>query len=143
MEHGLGQSSFHLARESQNMLPHKATETVMEDMCDGGKLTGRDQGMLRRYVRDLREVVRENFRVLRPSGKAVYVVGNCNLGGTFIENSKCLTDLAIEVGFSIRSSRKRPLPENRRYLPPPEVRSSGKALRKRMREEVILTFVKA
>ncbi len=34
-----------------------------------------------------------------------------------------------EVGFSIRS-RKRLLPENRRYLP------------KRMREEVILTLVK-
>ena len=98
--------------------------------------------MLRRYVRDLREVVRENFRVLRPGGKAVYVVCNCNLRVTFIENSKCVTDLAVEAGFSVRSSRKRPLPENRRYLPPPETRSSGKALRKRMREEVILTLVK-
>jgi SAM-dependent methyltransferase len=114
----------------------------MQNMCDGGELTGRNHGMLRRYVRDLREVVRENFRVLRPGGKAVYVVGNCNLRDTFIENSKCVTDLAVEVGFSIRSSRKRPLPENRRYLPPPATRSSGRELRKRMREEVILTLVK-
>ena len=120
----------------------KPTETVMQDMCEGGELTGRNHGMLRRYVRDLREVVRENFRVLRPGGKAVYVVGNCNLRDTFIENSKCVTDLAAEAGFSVRSSRKRPLPENRRYLPPPSMRSSGKALRKRMREEVILTLVK-
>jgi hypothetical protein len=64
------------------------------------------------------------------------------LRDTYIENSKCVTDLAVEVGFSVRSSRKRPLPENRRYLPPPATRSSGKALRKRMREEVILTLVK-
>lgn len=120
----------------------KATETVMQDMCDGGELVGRNHGMLRRYVRDLREVVRENFRVLRPGGKAVYVVGNCNLRETFIENSKCVTDLAVEAGFVVHSSRKRPLPENRRYLPPPATRSSGKALRKRMREEVILTLVK-
>jgi SAM-dependent methyltransferase len=120
----------------------KPTETVMQDMCEGDELTGRNHGMLRRYVRDLREVVRENFRVLRPGGKAIYVVGNCNLRDTFIKNSKCVTDLAVEVGFSVRSSRKRPLPENRRYLPPPSMRSSGKALRKRMREEVILTLVK-
>jgi SAM-dependent methyltransferase len=120
----------------------KSTETVMQDMCEGDELTGRNHGMLRRYVRDLREVVRENFRVLRPGGKAVYVVGNCNLRNTFIENSKCVTDLAVEVGFSVRPSRRRPLPENRRYLPPPATRSSGKALRKRMREEVILTLVK-
>jgi SAM-dependent methyltransferase len=120
----------------------KSTETVMQDMCEGDELTGRNHGMLRRYVRDLREVVRENFRVLRPGGKAVYVVGNCNLRDTFIENSKCVTDLAVEAGFSVRPSRRRPLPENRRYLPPPATRSSGNALRKRMREEVILTLVK-
>jgi DNA modification methylase len=120
----------------------KATENVMERMCGGGELEGRNRGILRRYVQDLRKVVDENFRVLRPGGTTVYVIGNCNLRDTFIQNSRCISDLAIEAGFSIRSSRRRPLPENRRHLPPPETRSSGKALRKRMREEVILTFVK-
>jgi tRNA G10 N-methylase Trm11 len=120
----------------------KATEKVMERMCEGGELEGRSGGMLRRYVQDLRKVMCESFRVLRPGGKAVYVVGNCNLRDTFIENSRCVSDLATEAGFSIRGSRKRPLPENRRYLPPPDTHSSGKALRKRMREEVILTLVK-
>jgi SAM-dependent methyltransferase len=120
----------------------EATETIMREMCDGNELTSRSQGMLRRYVRDLREVVSESFRVLRPGGKAIYVMGNCNLRDTFIENSKCLTILAKESGFIVCSSRKRPLAENRRYLPPPGKRGSGHALRKRMREEVILTLVK-
>ena len=120
----------------------ESTETIMQNMCEGDELQGRSHGMLRRYVRDLRKVVSENFRVLRPGGKAVYVVGNCNLRDTFVENSRCVRDLAIEAGFIVRSTRKRPLPENRRYLPPPETRSSGRALRKRMREEVILTLVK-
>jgi len=120
----------------------KPTEIIMQDMCEGNELTGRNQGMLRRYVRDLREVVLENYRVLRPGGKAVYVVGNCNLRDTFIENSKCVTSLATEAGFLVRSTRKRPLPQNRRYLPPPGKRGSGAALHKRMREEVILTLVK-
>jgi hypothetical protein len=85
---------------------------------------------------------------MRPARILIYgltpfcVIGNCNLRDTFIQNSRCISDLAIEAGFSIRSSRRRPLPENRRHLPPPETRSSGKALRKRMREEVILTLFK-
>lgn len=120
----------------------KGTESVMQKMCDGDELAGRNSGMLRRYVRDLRKVVRENFRVLRPGGKAVYVVGNCNLRDTFIENSKAVTALAGEAGFVVRSMRKRPLPQNRRYLPPPGKRGAGPALHKRMREEVILTLLK-
>jgi SAM-dependent methyltransferase len=119
----------------------KATEDIMQQMCDG-ELQGRNHGMLRRYVRDLRKCVSENFRVLRPGGKAVYVVGNCNLRDTFVENSECVSALATEVGFTVRPARRRPLPQNRRYLPPPGKRGAGAALHKRMREEVILTLVK-
>lgn len=119
----------------------RATEEIMERMCDG-ELQNRHRGMLRRYVRDLRKCVSENFRVLRPGGKAVYVVGNCNLRDTFVENSECVIDLATEAGFTIRPARRRPLPQNRRYLPPPGKRGAGAALHKRMREEVILTLVK-
>lgn len=120
----------------------KATEVVMQNMCDGDELEGRNAGMVRRYIRDLRQVIQQNFRMLRSGGKAVYVVGNCNLRNTFIENSTCVTDLAREVGFEVHSMRKRPLPQNRRYLPPPGKRGAGAALHKRMREEVILTLTK-
>lgn len=120
----------------------KDTEAVMHEMCEGKELEGRSKGMLRRYVRDLRGVLRESLRVLRPGGKAIYVIGNCNLRDTFIENSKAVTTLAEKAGFTVRSTRKRPLPENRRYLPPPEKRGAGPALRKRMREEIILTLAK-
>jgi SAM-dependent methyltransferase len=119
----------------------RATEQIMEQMCEG-ELESRNHGMLRRYVRDLRKCVQENFRVLRPGCKAVYVVGDCNLRDTFVENSKCVSALATEAGFAVRSVRRRPLPQNRRYLPPPGKRGAGAALHKRMREEVILTLVK-
>ncbi len=119
----------------------KATENIIEQMCDG-HLQNRSRGMLRRYVRDLRRCVCENYRVLRPGGKAVYVIGNCNLRDTFVENSECVIALAAEAGFTVRPARRRPLPQNRRYLPPPGKRGAGAALHKRMREEVILTLVK-
>ena len=119
-----------------------ATETTMEAMCELTKLSSRDAGMLRRYVRDVHALLKEIHRVLRCAGKAVVVVGNCNLHQTFVENSRGIEVIAAQVGLNLQKLRKRPLPENRRYLPPPGASGSGKALRKRMREEVILTLHK-
>jgi hypothetical protein len=76
------------------------------------------------------------------NGKAIFVVGNSTLHGNFIRNSDGIKFLAEQIGFETVSSRRRPLPENRRYLPPPESSGAGNQLEKRMREEVILTFLK-
>lgn len=119
------------------------TEKVMARMCSGEPLARHHQGMLRQYVRDLWLLLKECHRVLTATGKGVFVVGDCNLKRTFIANSTAIELVGNEVGFRIEASRRRPLPENRRYLPPPETESSGAALQKRMREEVILTLRKA
>jgi len=119
------------------------TESVMARMCSGEPLESRHLGMLRQYVRDLRLLLKECHRVLANDGKGVFVVGDCNLRKTLVANSTAIELVGGEVGFRIEASRRRPLPENRRYLPPPETKSSGAALQKRMREEVILTLRKA
>ncbi|HEY2712872.1 MAG TPA: hypothetical protein VGI60_10185 [Chthoniobacterales bacterium] len=119
-----------------------AVGQVMEKMCAGELLDARHRGMLRRYVRDLQALLSECHRVLRGEGNAVLVCGDCTLRETFIANSTAVKLLGTAVGFQLISSRRRALPENRRYLPPPESRSAGIALRKRMREEVILTLKK-
>lgn len=121
----------------------QATEVVMTRMCSGEPLESRHTGMLRQYVRDLRLLLKECHRVLAADGKGVFVVGDCNVRKTFVANSTAIELVGGEVGFRIEASRRRPLPENRRYLPPPETKSSGAALQKRMREEVILTLRKA
>lgn len=120
-----------------------ATERIMQMMCPVKNLSKRNAGMLRGYVRDMRAVLSETKRVLRPGKKAVFVVGNCNLSETFVQNSKCIEGLAGELGMKVSKIRSRLLPENRRYLPPPGSLSAGKALKKRMREEVILTLLKS
>lgn len=118
------------------------TERIMRMMCRVDNLSSRHAGMLRRYVRDMRAVLAETKRVLRPGSKAVFVVGNCSLRSVFIRNSKGIECLARELGMVVRNIRSRPLPENRRYLPPPRSQSAGAALKKRMRTEVILTLLK-
>ena len=119
-----------------------STNAAMKSMCSGAELSIRNAGILRQYVQDTKGILSEIHRVLRPNGKAVIVVGNCNIRETFIENSKGIEVVARQIGLTVKKIRKRSLPENRRYLPPPNVIGAGKALQKRMREEVILTLLK-
>lgn len=119
-----------------------ATERIVHMMCPADDLPERHAGMLRGYVRDMRAVLSEVKRVLRSGGRAVLVIGNCNVREIFVQNSTCIEAISAELGMGVESVRSRPLPESRRYLPPPESIGAGKALRKRIREEVILTLVK-
>lgn len=119
-----------------------AVERVMEKMCSGNALDARHKGMLRRYVQDLETLLSECHRVLRSEGKGVFVCGDCTLRETFIANSMAVELLGIGLGFRVISTRRRALPESKRYLPPPDCRSAGRALRKRIREEVVLTVQK-
>jgi hypothetical protein len=130
-------------RSAKNSGVEPAVEQVMKRMCSGEPLGSRHEGMLRQYVRDLCALMKECHRVLADDGSGVFVVGDCNLRQTYIANSAAIEMVGGEVGFRIEATRRRPLPENRRYLPPPEIKSAGRAFQKRMREEVILTLRKA
>lgn len=105
-------------------------------------LPNREVGMLRRYAQDMGNVLAEVARVLKPAGKAILVVGDSTVRGQFVANSRGLTVLAADVGLGLARRRTRPLPPNRRYLPPPEWTPAGENLQGRMREEVILTFAR-
>lgn len=115
------------------------TET-MTQMCDVEMLGRRKKGMLARYVNDMRLVLAEIRRVLKPNARAVFVIGDSSISGVFIQNSRALIQLGKEYGLTLQSQKYRHLPENRRYLPPPTVESSGPSMRNRMKSEWILTF---
>jgi DNA modification methylase len=102
----------------------------------------RSRGMLAQYVRDMNAVLAEISRVMKRKAEAVLVVGDSTIKGVFVRNSRALTYLGRSNGLTLKSVRRRRLLENRRYLPPPGRRISGKLLQSRMREEVILTFSK-
>jgi hypothetical protein len=85
----------------------------------------------------------EVSRVLRAGGRAVYVVGDSTVRGTFVPNSSIIAALAEEHGLNLQSRHMRELPDNRRYLPPPESKPSLAAMDGRIRKEVVLVFNKA
>ena len=118
------------------------TSFAIRKMGKTDQLPERSRGMLARYVNDMNTVMAEIHRVLTQKGEAVVVVGDSTIKGVFVRNSRALAYLGRANGLMLRSVRRRRLLENRRYLPPPESKASGKLLRSRMREEVILTFGK-
>jgi hypothetical protein len=106
------------------------------------KLAPRDFGLLARYVLDMGGALAEVSRVLKSGGRAVYVVGDSTVRGTFIRNSEIVKAVAAQHGLVLNEQRSRALPANRRYLPPPKKGAASASIEGRMRREVVLAFSK-
>jgi len=119
------------------------TQRILSDLGLQPRLQARQEAMLARYIYDMKLAVGESSRVLADDGRAVYVVGENTVRGTFIPNADIVEAVALAAGLNRTGRRSRQLPANRRYLPPPSKRSESAPLGNRLRREVILTFRKA
>lgn len=127
---------------SPNEINGRVTEIVRELKLQP-RLRNRDAAIFARYIKDMDESLREVARILAPGGRAIYVVGNSTVRGTFVRNSAVVEAVASRNGLLLLSKHSRVLPPNRRYLPPPAAEKAGAALSTRMRQEVILAFERA
>ncbi len=114
---------------------------IRDDMCGGADLAARHASMVGRYAEDIYRMMSEVSRVLKSKGRAVLVVGNSCLKGSFIKNSAGVARAGIMVGLKLVREVERDLPDQSRYLPIPS--KSHAPLGGRMRTESILTFVRA
>lgn len=96
---------------------------------------------VRRYARDLDQMVSEIARVTRSGGRILFVVGDCTIKGTNVLNSKGIAAVAKRHGLVLTSTETRPLPSHKRYLPPPSAVTARAQITKRMWNEVILQFI--
>ncbi len=104
------------------------------------KLPNRKRLILAAYVYDMRLAIAEVARVLDTGGQAIYVIGENTVKGNYIKTAKVLTQLAEAVGLITLSSKRRSLPPNKRYMPPPT--RGSMTMDTRMSTEVILHFEK-
>jgi SAM-dependent methyltransferase len=107
---------------------------------DLSQLSARMTGIFWRYVEDMSKVMAEISRVLKPGARAVLVVGNSTIKGTFVDNAGVTRRAGILHGLEVESVSERELPAGRRYLPPPS--ANGSAMDSRMRTEVVLNMIK-
>lgn len=125
---------------SESACNNVVVRELIRDLKLRPKLNDRNDSLLCRYVFDMRQAVSEAARVLAPEGRAVYVVGDNTVRGTYIRNSAVVTAVAALAGLKLEGKRTRSLPPNRRYLPPPSQQVSTETMDGRMCREVVLSF---
>jgi len=116
---------------------------VMDDLKLRPALDSRQTALVSRYIDDMRGAMSEVSRVLAPSGRAIYVVGENTIRGTYVRNSIIISSVAEIFGLVLQSKHERTLPANRRYLPPPAKSGKNESMDARMRKEVVLEFKKS
>lgn len=116
-------------------------KTIVRRLKLTPRLGARDHALLSQYVWDMGRAMAEVSRVLRKGGRAVYVVGDSTVRGTFVRNSSIIAAVAELHGLERTSRQSRALPANRRYLPPPD-QIGDAPLDGRMRREVVMAFEK-
>lgn len=114
-------------------------ESIINSMGSVNELSRNHISMIERYAEDVYRLMSEVSRVLKLDGKAIFVVGNSCLKGTFIRNSECVVVAGSMVGLRLSHQTERELPNSSRYLPMPK--GDDGPLGKRMRTESLLTFV--
>ena len=124
------------ARDNQEI------QRILSELELQPRLPARQEAMLARYINDMQRAVGETSRILADDGRAVYVVGENTVRGTFIRNAMIVEAVASAAGLRCTGRCSRELPANRRYLPPPSKQSETATLGNRLRREVILTFQK-
>ncbi|MEV5907393.1 hypothetical protein AB0M00_00600 [Streptomyces chartreusis] len=107
---------------------------------DVSALSARMAGIFWRYVEDMSNVMAEVARVLKPEARAVLVVGNSTIKGTFVDNAGVARRAGVLHGLEVEDVQERELPAGRRYLPPPSTK--GASMDRRMRTEVVLQLGK-
>jgi DNA modification methylase len=135
-------SSVGTEASSEQALDATWVQSLIKQLGLRPKLSTRHHAVLAQYVWDMGRALAEVSRVLRNNGRAVYVVGDSTVKGTFIRNSAIVQAVAEEHGLRLQSLYSRALPANRRYLPPPKRTESNGTLDARMRREVVLVFDK-
>jgi hypothetical protein len=111
---------------------------IQEGMCSGAILSQRHAAMVARYAEDVYRMMSEVSRVLNSNGRAILVVGNSCLKGSFIKNSEGVARAGAMVGMRLVRQVERALPNQNRYLPMPT--EANAPLGRRIRTESILTF---
>ncbi len=93
------------------------------------------------YLNDMRAVLNDFTRVLKPGGIAVLVVGSSYIREVNSLTHVFLSEIAQAVGFDNITTTERELDRDRRMMP---ARNSGKKtqIEKRMHKEYILTMAK-
>jgi len=98
--------------------------------------------ILEKYFADMKRVLAEILRVLRPGSAAGIVVGPSTMRGLRIATHQHLGEIARDLGFDLVGMSQRELDRDRRMMPARLGNHSMNGIEHRMHEEFVIGMVK-
>lgn len=97
---------------------------------------------LRRYYSEMKRVLSQSLRVLRPGKAAVFVVGSSTMRGIDTQTQNCIGEIGKSLGFDLVGIATRKLDRDRRMLPASLKKCRNSQIEDRMHEEYVVALVK-
>lgn len=107
-----------------------------------GARDSRKARILKKYFGEMKDSIKEMYRVLKNNQSAIIVVGTSTMRGVNIETHICLAEIAHNVGFEVIKIARRNLDRNRRMMPASFQRNFSSRIEQRMHEEYIIGLLK-
>lgn len=97
---------------------------------------------LHRYYSEMKRVLRQSWRVLRPGKAAFFVVGSSTLRGIDTRTHECLGEIGEDLGYELIGIGTRQLDRNRRMMPARRNAPKISQIEQRMHEEFVVGLLK-
>jgi len=117
-------------------------QSVVRIVAAVGTADLRKGRVLQHYYSDMRQVISEMWRVLRPGKSAVVVVGNSIMRGIDTRTADCLAAIGQQIGFDVPPIGVRKLDRDRRMMPAGTSVDFNSQIQQRMHEEYVIGFHK-
>ncbi len=98
--------------------------------------------VVRRYYSEMKRVLQEMYRVLKPGKAAILVVGSSIIRGIDTQTQNCLADIGQSLEFEVPKIGVRNLDRNRRMLPAGAKINKDSQIQQRMHQEFVIGFYK-
>ncbi len=130
--------SERVGAQADGNLPRRADDIIHE-------LAKKDQkkaAVLEKYFVEMKAVLGEMYRVLRPDSAAVVVAGTSVMRGFDVQTHLCLADISEQVGFEVVNVARRVLDRNKRMMPARFGRKTDSMIEQRMHDEYVIGLLK-
>ncbi|MBI4332520.1 MAG: hypothetical protein HY673_14710 [Chloroflexi bacterium] len=115
------------------------SEAVVSEIAGVDQSKGK---ILHSYFCEIKLVIGEMFRVLRPGKAAIVVVGNSIFRGKSSYTAECLAEIGQSLGFMVPGVNKRNIDRNRRMMPIGNQVDLNSVVQQRMLQEHVIGFYK-